>query len=337
VHDVAKKAKKAAQVKKKGQIDTTPLYILFVIAIISYILLQRYGSVSIIPGFAVLIILVALIALEGFNSVKERGFKSSFKEIAVVIIAVAVFWFATSAALGTSHPFDVVPSCSMLPNLQRGDLIVLQGIKNISEVKAPIVKVDQTQWNATLSALSTASAECAAYSYSGGRLNISGQYIPGESVGIYVSGENSGYIAPANYSQGVLRYSCGIANATLDTGGTERLAQTTTITIGNVTVGRNFNNSIIVYQTLPQDLFYKEGDTLIVHRVMAIVNASGSYYFLTWGDNNQGLDIQYLNQPPNLTQTEGKVVGVVPYLGYLKLAFSGEITTPAGCNYVTQH
>ncbi len=88
----------------------------------------------------------------------------------------------------------------------------------------------------------------------------------------------------------------------------------------------------MVYQTVPSDLFYKFGDSYIVHRVYAIINASGTYYLLTKGDNNPGLDMQYGNYPANLSQIQGKVVASVPYIGYIKLIFSESYTEPAGCN-----
>jgi signal peptidase I len=43
-----------------------------------------------------------------------------------VVIAV---WFSLQFFLATKYPLDVVPSCSMLPSLQRGDMLLLQGIK----------------------------------------------------------------------------------------------------------------------------------------------------------------------------------------------------------------
>ena len=100
---------------------------------------------------------------------------------------------------------------------------------------------------------------------------------------------------------------------------------------------RSKNDSVVVYQTVPQDQFYKYGDTYVVHRVYALVNVSGTYYVLTKGDNNPGLDIQYFNIPPNLTYVEGKVIGSVPFVGYLKLILSNNFVEPAGCNTTVQN
>ena len=123
----------------------------------------------------------------------------------------------------------------------------------------------------------------------------------------------------------------------LQNGSIAQEASVTSITIGNTTITGDKNNSIVVYQTIPQDSFYKLGDSYIVHRVYAILNVSGTYYTLTKGDNNPGLDIQYLNAPANISQVGGKVIGSVPYLGYVKLILSNNFVEPTGCNYTTMN
>jgi signal peptidase I len=58
--------------------------------------------------------------------------------IILIIILVAVFGFQIGirAALKTSYPLAAVESGSMEPTLNVGDLIVVQGISNASEIKA---------------------------------------------------------------------------------------------------------------------------------------------------------------------------------------------------------
>jgi len=58
--------------------------------------------------------------------------------IAIIIGGVAAFWFGLRAALGTEYPLLTVASGSMEPTLYRGDLIVVQGISNFSDVKADL-------------------------------------------------------------------------------------------------------------------------------------------------------------------------------------------------------
>jgi signal peptidase I len=75
---------------------------------------------------AVLIILVFLSELTP-SSLDEKGLGESAKELVIAFAGAFAFWLLLGFALGTSTPLDVVTSCSMLPNLDRGDLVILQG------------------------------------------------------------------------------------------------------------------------------------------------------------------------------------------------------------------
>lgn len=56
--------------------------------------------------------------------------------IAVVFGSIVVFWFGVRVALGTEYPLLTVASASMVPTLNVGDLIVVHGISDVSELKA---------------------------------------------------------------------------------------------------------------------------------------------------------------------------------------------------------
>lgn len=56
--------------------------------------------------------------------------------MAVIIAAVAVFWFGFRVALRTDYPLLAVASGSMEPVLYRGDLIMVQGVVNACDIKA---------------------------------------------------------------------------------------------------------------------------------------------------------------------------------------------------------
>jgi len=61
--------------------------------------------------------------------------------LAIIIIGSVVgFWFGLQAGLRTQYPLLTVASGSMIPTLNVGDLIVVQGIANFSEVKAGLWK-----------------------------------------------------------------------------------------------------------------------------------------------------------------------------------------------------
>ena len=320
------KAKRAA---RSSQITTWPLYIILVAAFALYIVYQSSPTLAVVFGVMTFVILVALIGLEVINGSRESGKLRNALEIIAAIVIVLVVWFAMKAILHTNYPIDAVPSCSMLPALQRGDLIVLQGV-NASGIKAPQVRVTKSGVQGMLNNINGEALECVAYKISGDNLNVSQVVLPGYSVGLFRQEVNGGsIISYQNQSGNLVKYSCGTASVVYQNGTVQQEAYTKSITIGNTTISGDHNNSIIVYQTVPQDSFYKDGDSYIVHRVYAVLNASGTYYYLTKGDNNPGLDMQYQNYPINQSYVEGKVVGTIPFLGYLE-AYTKRHTKPAG-------
>ena len=311
---------------------------MIIVALVLYILLERIRILAITLGIVTFFLIIIAIVLELISGKNEVGYKKSILEIAVAIIVVVVLWYGLKFFLATNSPIDVVPSCSMLPYLHRGDMIFLHGVSSISQIKAPIIDVTSSQISRVLSSPDSESLSCVAYI-----TNASGTYIrqtlaPGYKVGL-IEDSNGVYrlVSKQEESGNVVQYTCGTREVKLSTGQILNEAYTTSITVNNRTIAGDRNNSIVVYGTRPGDLFYEEGDAYVVHRVYAILNDSGDYYVLTKGDNNPGLDIQYGNYPPNMSQVQGKVVGVIPYLGYLKLIISGNLVVPQGCNSTVIH
>ena len=58
------------------------------------------------------------------SSSRKRGF---VKDLMIVIIGVIIIWVGLQAIFGTSNPFYVVSSGSMVPKLQVFDVLVVQG------------------------------------------------------------------------------------------------------------------------------------------------------------------------------------------------------------------
>jgi signal peptidase len=56
--------------------------------------------------------------------------------LAIVLIAFFSFWFGLRFALATEYPLLAVASGSMVPTLNIGDLIVVRGVSNFSEIYA---------------------------------------------------------------------------------------------------------------------------------------------------------------------------------------------------------
>jgi signal peptidase len=53
--------------------------------------------------------------------------KSIIKDVVIIVVAIAVIWLGLQAFFGTSNPFYVVSSGSMIPVLQIYDVIVVEG------------------------------------------------------------------------------------------------------------------------------------------------------------------------------------------------------------------
>ena len=81
--------------------------------------------------------LAAFLALVFIDIAPEKWDKKSLvhagKEVAIAIGAALAIWVILCLVLQTSSPIDVVTSCSMVPVLERGDLIVVQG----GQINAP--------------------------------------------------------------------------------------------------------------------------------------------------------------------------------------------------------
>lgn len=317
---------------KKFKINTLPFYIALVVLFILFIVYQGRGELSAIFGIALFMMIVIVIAIEIMSGIEEEGVTRNFIEIAAAILIVVVFWFSMRAVLRTSYPLDVVPSCSMLPTLKRGDLIALYGVHNINQLQAPIISITNSDYAKFSSNINNEFLSCVAYKVEGSRVYLSQIIEPGYEIGLYSSAGGGKIIQDSNQQGNLVQYTCGPKNIMLKNGTIKQEAYTTAVTINGTTLYEDTNNSIVVYATVPKDYFYKLGDSYIVHRAFAILNVSGSYYVLTKGDNNPGLDLQYGNYPANLSNIEGKVIGSVPYVGYLKLALSNSFVEPAGCN-----
>ncbi len=100
-----------------------------------------------IEGFAVTFlsfatfVSIALILLFELLSNGDKGKKTSLQktllELATAFGSAFLVYLIAGFLLGTSTPINVITSCSMLPNYDRGDLIILRG----GEIKAPEIRV----------------------------------------------------------------------------------------------------------------------------------------------------------------------------------------------------
>ena len=333
-----KKGERPAR-KKESSMAAWALYSLLAVLIVAYALLGNE-----LVGLAALLTIVAIFYYEIKHSIRTEGTRKSAIDIAVAVGAALALWVVLILVLHTTAPIDAVSSCSMLPVLQRGDVVVLGGIGNATQFAAskrvPVVNVSAAAFRRMEGNMSSEFLSFYAYA-EGNRSEIA--YIFDNStphgIGLYNTACLSQYSYQGepkyfsrcyvNMSQGgdLIKYEYAVGNVSV-AGAPHDIVYTSGITVGNVSVVANYGNPIVVYQTTPQDYFTGS----IIHRVFAVLNVSGSYYFLTKGDNNQALDIEFENYPASASSVTGYVLADVPLVGYVKLLLSGQLAVPAGCN-----
>ncbi len=317
------------------------LYLLYALLLVFMALYIAYGSV--LAGLGAFVVLIITLVAEVKSSVSEEGAKRTAIEIAVAIVAVVAFFGILSLILQTPFPpVSAVASCSMLPTLHRGDLVLLHGIPNMSSFLSsrsiPVVNVSPQEMNATLSNMNSQFLAFFAYDPQN-KSRISDINAGSAPIGLYNTrcldtysalGEYGYYykcFVGSNQGGNLVKYGYSMGNISI-ANSTQSIVLTQNISINGTRISENYSNPIIVYKTTPADTF--SGD--IVHRLVAAIKSGNRYYLLTKGDNNQGLDIQFGNYPIAQNMTIGYVIADVPLVGYLKLIVSGQLATPAGCN-----
>ncbi len=328
--------RKKSKNNTSNQISTGPLYILIIILFIVYIYFQHNSAFSLVFGLLLFILIIILVFLEILNIAKEnkKDLKKDLIEIAIAVVFVVLLYYGLKLILNTNSPLNVVPSCSMLPVLQRGDLVVLSG--NIKNIRAPIINIKDNSFKKLLNNINNESLVCGSYNQT--TQSVSQFFNTGDILFLYkLNPITNTYSIVHNQNNNIIQYKCGVRNIKFINNTIQQVAYTSSITINNKTINTDINNTIIVYKTIKKDSFNKMGDLFIVHRIFVILNVSNKHYFLTKGDNNPALDLQYGNYPIKNLDIEGKVIAVIPYLGYLKLVLSNNIIQPYGCNFTTIH
>ena len=293
----------------------------------------RATSLSFVPIIFGILIVIEMLFFVG-SEMREGAINNCWKEEAIetgkALLAAVIFWFALCFVLSTSSPISAVVSCSMLPNLNRGDFILVQG----SVPSAYLIDMNAEE----LRSLN----DNAFVTYSGGNITINGSIFP------YCLA-NSGPVCeefknkPENVveQKGVFTYHYQACGFSIATNANANRNEYTMPCVKSITFkGRdyltNFSNDVIVYQPRSSDYYAAVGD--IVHRAMFRINYNGTKYYLTRGDNNPILDVQVYdyvskrgNAPINEAQLRGREILSVPYLGYYKLFLSGFFNEDTQC------
>lgn len=293
--------------------------------------LFRDSALSFIPILIAILVVIEIVAFVGIE-VKEGAKKHGWKhEIVDTIIALAVavaIWFGLSFVLNTNSPISGVVSCSMLPNLQRGDFVVVQG--------APIKAYEIEMSKSDLDSLT----DDAIIFYGSKNATIKGSIFSYcvQSAG-YGSEVCENFItSPESLTEqkGAFIYKYERCPLTHSNGTKTSEPCLKSVTYKGNEYLTNFSDDIVVYQPGLGDLFSLIGD--IVHRAMFKIDVNGKSYYLTRGDNNPILDLQvydYINglgnRPVPQEQLRGRVLFRIPYLGYFKLFISGYLQEDPQC------
>lgn len=324
----------------------SPKYqVLILIVLLIFYLLSPNDFFRVVFGILTALTFLAMVALEMKSGVDQQGWKNEIKDTAVLIIVVLLFWFAIQFILNTPSPISAVVTCSMLPNLQRGDFAIVQGaIPNAHEIELTKAELQQLFGKSTLTFNGTdTDVSGSAYSYClgiGAGSPLCAAFVTNpESIK-----ETRGPLE-FKYSKCLLdkKVKGGGNGGGVGSGGAivqyeEPCVSEVVLIKSGKSFKPNYNNDVIVYQPAKYEYYSLSGD--IIHRAYFKIKVSetGEFYFLSKGDNNPVLDIQVFdyyigmgNEPISKQKLKGKLIAKVPLLGYYKLLLSGFFTEPSQC------
>jgi len=300
------------------------LYCLALIFIVGYVVSGFW-----LFGLGIGILIVWLVVLEFFVGAKKHGLKNELKETFIALLLALAVWFGTGFLLHTSSPLNAIVSCSMLPHIQRGDMVVL----NNDRVQAPTDEVK-----------SLAGIENAEIYENGKKVADVKGSLYAHCTSRQVDPLCSNFITkPAGYTERHGELVFGYEKCEVlypKTGKSEYGPCVSWLEVNGKRYTENLQNDVIVYQPHSNEFYARVGD--IIHRAFIKLNDAedGKTYVLTKGDNNPIFDIQVYdekagigNRPVEVERSKGRIFVGIPYIGYLKLFISpAAIPTPEGCD-----
>jgi len=300
---------------------------ILILGLILY-LLSPNDAFRLLTGAIVAITIIGLVVLEIKEGAKQQGWKHEIKDTVLTLIAALILWFAAQFVLNTSSPISAVVTCSMLPNLQRGDFAIVQGASpSAYEIEMTKNELDELYGDSKFYANGqNYSVKGSLYSYCA--------YIRPEFCKEFVA-------TPEKFPETKGSLTFHYSSCTMDIKNKGKMTEpcVTSVEYKEKIYPVNTSNEIIVYQPDKNELYSLSGD--IIHRAYfkIKIKETGEYYYLTKGDNNPILDIQaydYMlkmgNEPIYQKKIKGKMIFKVPLLGYYKLLISGFFTEPPQCS-----
>lgn len=323
----------------KKQLRKTPvqLAILFVTLFLYLISLKIFpGKDEVIPsvlGILVFVEMIGFVFWEVKEGVHKHGWKHEIVDTVLALAVALIVWFAAGFILNTNTPVSGVVSCSMKPNLHRGDFVIIQGAAPVGyKISITQNELQQLQSDKSIAYFNNATTpiDGSLYSYCASQRtqSLCKQFLTNPKL----FKEQKGPFT-FNYDMCTLTYdntgamAAGPCVHSVDFKGKKYIA--------------NFSHDTIVYQSGTDQLFAMFGD--IVHRVLFVVDVNGKTYYITRGDNNPVLDIQMYshsnmlgNDPVPQENFKGKVIGRIPILGYFKLLLHWYVVEDQQCKWQLQ-
>ncbi|VVC00093.1 Uncharacterised protein [uncultured archaeon] len=281
-------------------------------------------------GALVGLALVWAVVLEFAVGAKQHGLVSELKETAIALLIALAVWYGAGFLLQTSSPLNAIVSCSMLPHIQRGDMVLLSGDRlNAPLVDLPPGAIDSLGYDAVVyeNGVKVEDVKGSMYSYCS-------QHRSDKLCDDFVA-------TPEKFTEkrGPLTFGYEKCEILYPKSGMKQAGPCVNyLEVDGVKYYENLSNDVVVYAPPRDEIYSRVGD--IIHRAYIKLNDSGKTYFLTKGDNNPVFDIQVYdegsgmgNRPVELSQKKGRVLVTIPYLGYFKLFISpSAIPTPEGCD-----
>lgn len=304
------------------------LTILFVLFAILFVFVREN-----IFGLMLGVIFVLMVIEDIIKGLLTEGFKSELKELVIGLVVALIIWYSISFLLNTSTPISAVVSCSMLPTLERGDMVLVHGgntetygtiyLDDISQVTPDaLVVIGNREQNVE----GSVHTHCSMY--------------PKDAICLLYRSE------PEKVTElhGPLEFGYGrCKRVELKTGETFIVPCVVSVKKSGtddkiLLYPHKEIGDIVVYQPNKGDMFSYVGD--IVHRAVVTIKTKQGTYYLTKGDNNQVTDIQIYypgyggNRLVPEQNIKGNVVLRVPIIGYIKLLISAQLEMPEQCSYI---
>jgi signal peptidase I len=279
---------------------------------------SEWGFLRLLFAGLVVIEMLFIVGMEVRENTQKHGWKSEVVDTIVALLVALGIWFGAIFILDTSSPVSGVVSCSMLPNLHRGDFVVVQG----GDPNAYHIEMSREKFRTFNHDYSTVSHDGRDYRVAGSLYAycLSHQ----DELCQRFSSSPQEYVE----KKGPLTYHYEMCTIDHKDGKESYAPCVARVAYNGKDYLTNFSHDIIVYEPSENDLYRYVGD--IVHRAFFVIDVEGETYYITRGDNNPVLDIQVFdygsmtgNYPVAEENYKGKVILKVPILGYFKLLISG--------------